>query len=78
MENLTLREFSVCEFFLDGEYEYATRFVAGDQAMLMFERCIKSPMALLGIVQRVILTDGGDCINMEWEFGKGITYPLKN
>jgi hypothetical protein len=29
----------------------------------------------MGVIDRVILTDGGDCVNMEWVKGKGITYP---
>ena len=28
----------------------------------------------IGTTQRVIITDGDDCTNFEWQFGKGITF----
>ncbi|MEY9181825.1 hypothetical protein [Bradyrhizobium sp. CB1015] len=34
-------------------------------------RCVA---AKLGVVTRVIITDGGDFINFEWKFGEGVTY----
>jgi len=27
------------------------------------------------MVKRVIITDGGDCINFEWKKGEGIVFP---
>lgn len=33
---------------------------------------------MIGIIRKVIITDGGDFINFQWEFGKGITYPPIN
>lgn len=69
-------EFSVCQFFADGRYEYVRRFVSAEEAMKGFIHYSTSVAARMGITDRVIITDGGDCINMEWKFSKGLTYPL--
>jgi hypothetical protein len=70
-------EFSVCQFFDDKEetYEYVRRHVSAEEAVLAFKHYTNSVGANFGTTKRVIITDGGDCINMEWIFGKGITYP---
>lgn len=68
-------EYSVCQFFRDGGYEYIRRFVSPEEAMQTFRHYTASVAAKLGIVRRVIITDGGDSINMEWKFGKGIVFP---
>lgn len=70
-------EFSVCQFFPDESYEYVRRFVSAKEAVEAFGHYITSVGAKLGTTVRVIITDGGDCINMEWQFGKGITFPPK-
>jgi len=71
MEN----EFSVCQFFPDGAYEYVRRFVGPEEAVKAFQHYTHSVGARLGTTVRVIITDGGDMTNMEWKFGKGITFP---
>ena len=68
-------EYSVCQFFDDGSCEYVRRFVGDKEAVEAFKHYISSVGARIGTTKRVILTDGGDSINLEWEFGKGITYP---
>lgn len=68
-------EFSVCQFFEDDSYEYVCRYVSAEEALLKFKHYTNSVGARMGITKRVIITDGGDCINMQWEFRKGITYP---
>ena len=68
-------EFSVCQFFEDGTYEYVRRFVTAEKAMEASKHHTLGVGAQLGITKRVIITDGGDCINAEWEHGKGLTYP---
>lgn len=67
--------FSVCQFFEDGTSEYVRRFVDVAEAMTVFCQYCRCPAAQLGIIQRVIITDAGDCINAEWQYGKGLTYP---
>lgn len=68
-------EFSVYQFFPDGSYEKVREFVSAEEAMSAFKHYTSSVGAQIGTTKRVIITDGGDCINMEWEYGKGITYP---
>jgi hypothetical protein len=68
-------EFSVCQFFKDGTYEYTRRFVPAEEAVLAFRHYCTSVAAKLGMTVRVIVTDGGDCTNMEWQYGKGIVFP---
>jgi hypothetical protein len=68
-------EFSVCQFFEDDFHEYVCRYVSAEEAMKKFQHYTTSVGAKVGITKRVIITDGGDCINMEWQYGKGITYP---
>jgi len=68
-------EFSVCQFFHDDTQEYVRRWVGDKEAFKAFVHYSNSVAAKCGIVVRVILTDGGDHTNMEWIYGKGITYP---
>jgi len=68
-------EFSVCQFFPDGSYEYVRRNVSAEEAVTAVKHYTTSVGARIGTTKRVIITDGGDCVNFEWEFGKGITFP---
>jgi hypothetical protein len=68
-------EFSVYQFLLDDLSERVREFVSAEEALNAFQHYTTCVGAKLGIVQRVIITDGGDCINMEWKYGKGITFP---
>jgi len=38
---------------------------------------INSVGARMGMVKRVIVTDGGDMTNFHWEYGKGVVFPTK-
>jgi hypothetical protein len=73
----SMNEFSVCQFFNDKNYEYVCRYVSAEEAINKFKFYTNNVSSRIGMTKRVILTDGGDCINMEWEYGKGITYPTK-
>lgn len=67
--------FNVVQFFGDDSYEYVRRYVTADeacQAFIHYTRCVG---AQIGTTRRVIITDGGDCINAEWKYNEGITYP---
>jgi hypothetical protein len=70
-------EFSVCQFFAHpvGGYEYVRRFVTAAEAWDAFVKYTTNVAAKHGFVVRVIITDGGDYTNAEWQFGKGLTYP---
>jgi hypothetical protein len=75
MEGRVDEQFSVCQFFMDGSYEYVRRYVGIVEAAKAFAHYTTSVGAFHGTTVRVIITDGGDCICMEWEFMKGITFP---
>jgi hypothetical protein len=68
-------EFSVAIFFPDGSYEYVRRYVSAEEAVHAAQVYTSNPAAKLGITKRVIITDGGDCCNWEWQAGKGVVFP---
>lgn len=70
-------EFSVCQFFDDETYEYVRRFVSPEEAMEAVLHYTTSVAAALGMVQRVIITDGLDNCVFEWKKGEGVTWPKK-
>lgn len=67
-------QFSVCQFFEDGSYEYVRRYVSPEEAVQAAKHYTTSIAAKVGIVRRVIIVDGGDFVNFEWRYGKGITF----
>lgn len=73
----TVGEFSVYQFFPNGDYEQVRQFVSAEEAVGAFKHYTTSVGARLGTTTRVIITDGGDSTNMEWIYGKGITFPAR-
>lgn len=73
----TQGEFSVCQFFVNGSYEYVRRFVSAEEAAKAAQHYCTSVGARIGTTVRVIITDGDDCISFEWKYGEGIVYPPK-
>jgi hypothetical protein len=71
----TQGEFSVCQFFPNGQYEYVRRWVSAEEAMYAFKFYTSNVASRAGITRRVIITDGGDCTNAEWKYGEGVVYP---
>lgn len=69
-------EFSVCQFFEDGSYEYVRRFVDAEEAVKTARHYTTNVAAKLGLTKRVIITDGGDCTNFEWKFGEGVVFGM--
>ena len=72
--------FSVWQFLDDGSggtiSEPVRHFVPLEEAMRAFIHYIDNVAAkTLKITQRVIMTDEGDYICMEWKRGEGITFP---
>ena len=69
-------EFSVCQFFTNGMSEYTRRFVSAQEAVQAFKHYSTESIAVrvMGIVERVIITDGLDFTNLEWRKDKGFTY----
>lgn len=72
------REFSVAQFFVDGSYEYVRRWVSAEEAVKAAKIYTENVAAHLGIVRKVVITDGGDHTNFQWEYGKGVTYPPRD
>ena len=70
-------EFSVCQFFENDMYEWVRTNVGAEEAVTAFQHYTSNVACQLGITKRVIITDGGDCIAMEWQHGRGITFPIK-
>ena len=68
-------EFSVCQFFMDGHYEYFERFVPLERALEAARHCCTNVGAQAGFTPRVIITDGGDAVNLEWTRAQGIVFP---
>jgi len=69
-------EFSVAVFYPDESHEYIARWIDAATAVAIFKAETELITAYLGLVRRVIITDGGDETNAEWKFGEGVTYPL--
>jgi hypothetical protein len=71
----TRGEFSVYWWDPDGGQNTELRFVDAGRAMNRAASLARGPAAQMGIVERIIVTDGGDFINFEWLKGQGVTYP---
>jgi hypothetical protein len=71
-------EFSVVQFFPDGTYEYVKRLVGAEEAVRTAKDYSTRPAVLLGVIERIIITDGGDCTVFEWKAGEGVTFPAKS
>lgn len=68
-------EFYICQFFTDGTYEYVRRYLTLGEAVKAFAHYTSNVAVKMGIIEKVIITDGGDCTNVEWTKDRGITYP---
>jgi DUF971 family protein len=67
-------EFSVYWFDLQGHTHEQLRFVDAKTAVESARDLTKRPAALIGILRRVIITDGGDNTCFEWKYLEGITF----
>lgn len=67
--------FCVVQFFSDDRWEIVRQGVLVEEAMNAFNHYRGCVGAQVGTTVRVIVTDGGDNINMEWIRGRGITFP---
>jgi hypothetical protein len=72
---MNVNEFSVIQYSKDGSYERVREFVSAEEATTAFWHYTNNVATKIGLTVRVIIIDGGDCINMEWQRGKGITFP---
>jgi hypothetical protein len=70
-----MNEFSVYQWFPDGQYEKVERLVSAEVALRRAASLSQSIGARLGTTVRVIITDGGDNITWEWKHGMGVIFP---
>jgi hypothetical protein len=71
-------EFSVTQFFQNGSYEKVRSFVSAEEAIKAFHHYTTNVASRMGLTSRVIITDGGDSIALEWRHRRGITFGLDN
>jgi hypothetical protein len=72
---MTGAEFSVCQFFADGTHEYVRRYVTAKEAVEAARHYTQNVAVTMCVVERVIITDGGDDCVFEWKRGEGVTWP---
>jgi hypothetical protein len=72
---MSASEFSVWWFDPDGYSHPEKCFVDAETAVRLAFSLTERPAAKLGMIRRVIITDGGDFTNFEWKHGIGVTYP---
>lgn len=68
-------EFSVYQWFEDGQYERVRHGVDDQEAVKVAIHYSTSVGAKIGTTVRVIITDGGDLTVWEWKRGEGIVFP---
>lgn len=73
----TNERFCVWQFFEDGSREKVRDWVSLEDSVSSFRHYTTSVAAKLGITQRVIIVDSGNCICAEWIYKKGVVFPVK-
>ena len=72
-----MERFSVYQFFADGSYEQVRELVPAEEAVKAAHHHTHNVASKLGMVERVIITDGGDDCCFEWKRGEGVTFPAE-
>ena len=70
-------EYSVWQFSspeLGDIQECVRRYVGPEEAVKAAHHYCTNVAAQMGFTVRVIIVDGGDFINFEWKYGKGVTF----
>lgn len=68
-------EFSVVQWFQNGEYEYVRRFVEALEAFNAARHYCTCVGARIGTTVKVMITDGGDHCVFEWNRTEGVVFP---
>jgi hypothetical protein len=68
-------EFNVVQFFNNGTHEYVRRGVHVEEAIKAIQHYTHNVAVSLGMIERVIVTDGDDCCCFEWTKNDGVTFP---
>lgn len=72
---MTEKNFSVFWWDREGGQHRELYLAPIGQVTRAVKRLTTGPAAMIGFVDRVIITDGGDMTCFEWWYGKGITFP---
>jgi hypothetical protein len=67
-------EYSLYWWDRDGGQHEELRFVDAKTAVERAKSLSEGPASKLGMVKRIIITDGGDFTNFEWQHGIGVTF----
>jgi hypothetical protein len=67
--------FNVWQFFPDNTHECVGRGLTAEQAVNLAHSYTTRPAAQIGIIQRVMITDCGDCCVFEWTRDQGVIFP---
>jgi hypothetical protein len=70
-------EFSVYWWDPVGNFHDEIRWATAEQAVEVARSLTARPAAQIGVIRRVIITDGGDFTVFEWKFGEGVTFPAE-
>ncbi len=70
-------EFSVWWWDAEGYHHPELRWVDAKTAVERAKSMTERPAALMGVIKRVIITDGGDFCVFEWKAGEGVVFPPK-
>jgi hypothetical protein len=74
--NMSNGEFSVYWWDPDGNYHKELKHVSAEDALQRSKELANGPASVaLGVIERIIITDGGDCTCFEWIKGKGVVFP---
>ncbi len=69
-----LAEYSVWQFFTDGTSECVRDHVGAEAAVKAAKHYTGSVAVQMGMIEKVIITDGVDCTCFEWKPGLGVTF----
>lgn len=68
-------EFTLYWWDRDGEQHRELVMVSVERALRRAESLANGPASKMGIVKRIMITDGGDCCAFEWTHKDGVVFP---
>ena len=65
----------MAQYFPDGSHEIIGDDLDARAAVYLAKDYTDRPAAQIGIIQRVTIIDGGNCIVFDWRYGEGVVFP---